>query len=635
MYNASTSGKNLSKRQFKQQEKTQNFNVDAKPGPLEHIGAPQLDYNANLTNNPTPLVPYVKEQPKAKKKPKAQNESLINHLKDFFTSKDTNHDGQRDGLLGLADRFILPISQAADEVLLPGNEAMQRKNDKEQNHGVIKNPAIKAGMIDRGTETKVLQGLGTLLGYTAPYGEAGKGVNLALNKLPGLASKLSNPLAEKVFKGVLTGTTAETGLAAANELVNPDAGNLSDYAKRVGIGAATAGVGEGVIHGAGKAFEAASNKAMNGLLSNSESAQKLSELINKYHQEQAPLPGRPDPRNASELIPSGNDIANPSYVPKVTSSKVDLAIPKVGTSIDETPAFNVNVKEYTLPNGKKIRVKNRVTQGIKNTEQKINELKPIADEYQKEFNDAVDQQYNYLKNSMGKGVEYGTTGSQTGYVREINGSFRISNNPKWYQDFYKDHGRKPSDKELRQLAVQHVKEGFHDNGGALPAWQPKKIQEIDDQIHEVTQMLHEMPDQEEALKPILDALDEEKAIASQEIQTAVNDLPALQKQHADLVQSLNAPKQPKAPQAKAKPDTAAIDHEINKVSQQIDHIKKQPKGPTKTAIDDQLRSLDINDGYLTSARRDKKISEEDYRRRYNENQVKREALLKQQKAFTP
>jgi hypothetical protein len=168
----------------------------------------------------------------------------------------------------------LPISQAADEVLLPGNEAMQRKNDKEQNHGVIKNPAIKAGMIDRGTETKVLQGLGTILGYTAPYGEAGKGVNLALNKFPGLASKLSNPLAEKVFKGALTGAAAETGLAAANELVNPDAGNLSDYAKRIGIGAATAGVGEGVIHGAGKAFEAASNKAMNGLLSNSESSTK-------------------------------------------------------------------------------------------------------------------------------------------------------------------------------------------------------------------------------------------------------------------------------------------------------------------------------------------------------------------------
>jgi hypothetical protein len=70
MYNASTSGKNLSKRQFKQEEKTQNFNVDAKPGPLEHIGAPQLDYNANLTNNPTPLVPYVKEQPKEKKSQK-------------------------------------------------------------------------------------------------------------------------------------------------------------------------------------------------------------------------------------------------------------------------------------------------------------------------------------------------------------------------------------------------------------------------------------------------------------------------------------------------------------------------------------------------------------------------------------
>jgi hypothetical protein len=50
-------------------------------------------------------------------------------------------------------------------------------------------------------------------------------------------------------------------------------------------------------------------------------------------------------------------------------------------------------------------------------------------------------------------------------------------------------------------------------------------------------------------------------------------------------------------------DTSAIDHEINKVSQQIDQIKSQPKGPTKTQIDDQLRSLEINDGHLTASRR--------------------------------
>jgi hypothetical protein len=108
MYNAVSNGSALSKRQFKQNEQTQNFNVDPKPGPLEHIGAPQLDYNANLTNKPTPLVPYVQEQPKAKKKPKAQNESLLEHLKDFFLSKDTNHDGKADGLAHVMDILNRP-----------------------------------------------------------------------------------------------------------------------------------------------------------------------------------------------------------------------------------------------------------------------------------------------------------------------------------------------------------------------------------------------------------------------------------------------------------------------------------------------------------------------------------------------
>lgn len=433
MYNASTNGKNLSKRQFKQDEKTQNFNVDPKPGPLEHIGPPKLDYNANLTKEPTPLVPYVQEQPKKEKKPKSSKKdlSILDNLKNFLTSKDTNNDGQRDGLLGLADRYILPISQAADEILLPGNEAMQRKNDKEQNHGKITNPAIKAGMVDRGTETKVLHGIGDVLGYTAPYGKANEGVNLALNALPKVASKLSNPFVQRAVKGVLSGTTAETGLAAENELVNPDAGNMGDYAKRIGYGALFAGVGDPALYGAGKAIGAASSKAMKGLLPDSKAAaQKLSDILSTFDHEQ--LPG---------------------------NSSVNQVNPNAKTNVFLNRSKPINQIEDALPSA----------------------IQPIE-------HPAV-------------------------------------NNPV-YQDI-----------------------------------------------------------------------------------------------------------RPSAP-VQSHVDTSAIDHEINKVSQQIEHIKSQPNGPTKTQIDDQLRSLEINDGHLTAARRDNKISEEDFRRRYDENQNKRDMLLQQQKAFT-
>jgi hypothetical protein len=199
------------------------------------------DHNQELVNQ------LLSKQTNSNKK---KDEGFLAKAKDFFTSKDTNGDGQRDGLLGLADRFILPISQAADEVLLPGNEAQQRKTELAK-YGKIQNPAIKAGMVDRGTESKVLHGIGTTLGYVAPY-EAGYGaVNTALSKLPKAAQALSkaNPYAQRAIKGGLAGLTAETGLSGANELVNPDAYNAKDYAQRIALGTAGNMIADPLLHG--------------------------------------------------------------------------------------------------------------------------------------------------------------------------------------------------------------------------------------------------------------------------------------------------------------------------------------------------------------------------------------------------
>jgi hypothetical protein len=60
----------------------------------------------------------------------------------------------------------------------------------------------------------------------------------------------------------------------------------------------------------------------------------------------------------------------------------------------------------------------------------------------------------------------------------------------------------------------------------------------------------------------------------------------------------------------------------------------KPEAPrTKTNIDDELRSLDINDAYLNSGRRNKTITEQDYRRRSQENEAKRQQLVEQGKKF--
>ncbi len=143
---------------------------------------------------------------------------------------------------------------------------------------------------------------------------------------------------------------------------------------------------------------------------------------------------------------------------------------------------------------------------------------PSPSQYDVDFNKAVDDQYEYLKNSMGKGVQPGgLVRDREGYVTGAYG--RVSNNPKWYQDFYQANNRKPNNTELRELASQQVKNGFSDEVGSIPAWKPKAVQEIDDQIDELNTLLAEAPDQTPAIKPILEALNEDRADILQRLKT--------------------------------------------------------------------------------------------------------------------
>jgi hypothetical protein len=139
-------------------------------------------------------------------------------------------------------------------------------------------------------------------------------------------------------------------------------------------------------------------------------------------------------------------------------------------------------------------------------------LTPTEKQYQNEFQNAVQQQVQYLKNSMGKGVDHGTTSNgMPGNFKEVTGTYSVSNNPKWYQDFYKSTGRKPNNAELQQLATEHVLNGFQDELGNIPAYVPKKIQDINNQIDEaMNPMFTNSQNKQPVLKPYLDALSQEK-----------------------------------------------------------------------------------------------------------------------------
>jgi hypothetical protein len=349
--------------------------------------------------------------------------------------------------------------------------------------------------------------LTTGLGYLAPGLGMYKGLN-ALKAGIGLtqfgAKGIGQRLASETAKGAIIGAGMSGTEVGIREGLNPDDYNWKQNLGYIGMNTGIGAVADPLLYGAGKGiakgFESASNRTMKNLLPNNATVEQA---LNRYTQSvkaDNALPVK-NKNLYDDLIPKGNNFTNPDFVPSVTSKpKPQVEAPNI-----------VNPKEQQL----------KLTQG------QIEEWKPILDE----FEQAVEQQYQYLKNSMGKGVEYGSTGGGgLGNFKEVNGGFRISNNPKWYQDFYKQNGRKPNNVELRELAKQHVREGFQDEVGNLPAWQPKKAQELDNEIEETLIMIQENPEQEEILKPILQGLEEDKASILNDLETAFTEIPALNKQ---------------------------------------------------------------------------------------------------------
>ncbi|HBF39769.1 MAG TPA: hypothetical protein DDW50_20955 [Firmicutes bacterium] len=86
---------------------------------------------------------------------------------------------------------------------------------------------------------------------------------------------------------------------------------------------------------------------------------------------------------------------------------------------------------------------------------------------QEQYNKILNEQIKYLNESGGKGVQQGSLITDAlGNV--INRIGRQSNNPKWYRDFYTKNGRKPSQRELRELAIKQLKEGYSEDTDNIP-----------------------------------------------------------------------------------------------------------------------------------------------------------------------
>jgi hypothetical protein len=111
------------------------------------------------------------------------------------------------------------------------------------------------------------------------------------------------------------------------------------------------------------------------------------------------------------------------------------------------------------------------------------EYDDLLGEYEAMQSNIYDEQLNHLKNSGFKGVEQGSLFRDAeGYVIGRNG--RKSLNPKWYRDYFGEHGT-PSQSALKDLAEKQLKEGYLDDWGGIP---PNKLySELSGQIEKTKQ----------------------------------------------------------------------------------------------------------------------------------------------------
>jgi hypothetical protein len=467
MYSAGTNGDSRSKREYDQKSKKNNQNVKEydilNPTKIKSMKKKQKD-----------LLPAIKK-------------------KDDRNAFEKVADAVNTPLKWFDKKVYQPVEKKAERLATSITDGIAfgqlKKNVTKDNAPKFVQEASKKAT----TKTdKVIDTVGEFAGAAAPIGGAAKVVSPIIKPVARLLPQVGklgivSKVAESALRGGATMGAYGTAREGIDEITHPNDATFADRAKRVGTDALYGAAFDPLLSVGGplalKGLQTASNSTMKNLLPTQ------NEVFNSFGQS-AKSDLMPKP------LPSIQQNSNKLY----SNLLQDLQL-KTNPSTQLQEGLN----NFRQAEQQPLTVN---AQPLPTTPNEINAA-PMSQEFQ----NAVQQQYEYLKSSMGKGVEYGTTGTGAGNFREVNGSFRISNNPKWYQDFYKQYGRKPNEQELRQLAEQHVREGFQDELGSLPAWQPEEVQAIDDQINEIQSLIQQNPDQEAVFKPILDGLQEDRAAA--------------------------------------------------------------------------------------------------------------------------
>ncbi|MFW5438125.1 LPD38 domain-containing protein [Paenibacillus apiarius] len=240
----------------------------------------------------------------------------------------------------------------------------------------------------------------------------------------------------KVFKPDTAQRVAEAGLrgAAAGSIQNVAQSGMrgetdaDELALSAALGAGFGAVGDVAAYGIGKGIQALMKR--NGI-----PEKEITEILAL-------------PPSSKEM--RMNTAATRSHVP---AGKEPIASPYTLKLPEASPSTKAKAENVSGGRTELQRVDNAISELTTKYEQQV-----------------IDE-YKYLKESMNSrgGVQQGALyRNATGEV--VGRSGRSSNNPLWYQEFYRQYGRKPTNKDLYALARERVDNGFLDETGKVPSW---------------------------------------------------------------------------------------------------------------------------------------------------------------------
>jgi hypothetical protein len=358
MYSVASNGKARSKREKKQQEKKQDFNVsDEKQSLIPMLNKTEKSSGKKKVQVPEPSKKTVKAQKSSKKKSdttlwddvKAAGKMAYQGFNPFddVSMEDAFDEYTNRNTSKAFDEIARGSNRAVDSASLGAMSNLDKKVNNRQPYYNSKREFGEGGGTDM-----ITSGLGYLVPGVGGY----KALNAtkAGKALTQFGSKgIGQRLATEGAKGAIIGAGMSGVEVGAREGLNPNDYNWKQNLGYIGMNTALGAVADPLLYGAGKGiakgFESAANNTMKNLLPSNGQVEGALKGAVKANQADNALPIA-QPNAMNDLMPKANDIANPNYVPSlIPKPKPQVEVPKVGTSLEEALANPRTLPDETLP----------------------------------------------------------------------------------------------------------------------------------------------------------------------------------------------------------------------------------------------------------------------------------------------